>query len=105
MDPKSAHEMRDRIVILDVREPFEFDAGAISGARHIPLDQLPLRLSELDSTAEVLAVCRTGARSEIAAHWLSSRGFTVHNLDGGLQAWLAAGLPVETPSGSEGRVV
>src|SRR5919106_5694418 len=93
MDSKTAFEKRSEITLLDVREPWEWQAGRIDGSVHIPLMQLPLRLQELSADRPIVAVCRTGARSEDAAQFLRRSGFDAHNLDGGVADWSAHGLP------------
>ncbi|MBI5667868.1 MAG: rhodanese-like domain-containing protein [Chloroflexi bacterium] len=81
--------------LLDVRQPEEFRAGHIAGAKLIPLDQLSARLHELPRDREILCVCRSGSRSGVAARQLASAGFTSANLGGGMIAWQRAGLPVK----------
>lgn len=93
------------VQVLDVREDDEWRAGRIEGAHHIPLAQLPTRLDELDRQRPVVAVCRSGNRSGRAALFLQQRGFDVVNLDGGVKAWVADGLPLTTPDGRPGRAV
>lgn len=84
----------DNMQVLDVREDFEWRSGHIDGAVHIPLAQLPVRLEELDPARPVLAVCHVGQRSAMAAAFLRDRGFDVHNLEGGMDAWASRNLPV-----------
>jgi rhodanese-related sulfurtransferase len=79
--------------VLDVREPDEVAAGAIAGSTSIPLGQLPARLGELDRATPIVTICQSGRRSQRAAEALAAAGFTVANLDGGMNAWLAAGRP------------
>src|SRR5918996_2777595 len=93
MDSKTAFDRRSEITLLDVREPWEWQAGRIEGSVHIPLMQLPLRMSELPADSTIVAVCRTGARSDDAAEFLRRAGFDAHNLDGGVADWSAMGLP------------
>lgn len=82
-------------IILDVREPAEFGAGHLPNARNIPLGELDKRAAELPSGKPVLICCATGARSGKAASVLKAAGREqVFNLDGGLQSWRQAGLPV-----------
>ncbi|HRF49568.1 MAG TPA: rhodanese-like domain-containing protein [Anaerolineales bacterium] len=81
-------------LLLDVREPYEFEAGHIAGATLIPLGSLPGRLSELPKDREILVVCRSGARSMTATRHLLSAGFKAVNLRGGMLAWAQASLPV-----------
>ncbi len=92
-----AHELRreldangDGIVLLDVREPHEWEIAHIAGARLIPLVQLPARLSELDSHVEIVTHCHHGARSMRALEILRGAGFNkVRSLEGGIDAWAA----------------
>jgi rhodanese-related sulfurtransferase len=75
------------ITIVDVREPNEWSAGHIAGAKHIPLGQLLERQHELDPKQETILVCRSGNRSGLACELLSERGFDVVNMTGGLSTW------------------
>jgi adenylyltransferase/sulfurtransferase len=93
-------EMRDKgegLVLIDVREPHEWDIAHIEGARLIPLGQLPERLSELDGHAEIVTHCHHGARSMKALEILKGAGFgKVRSLAGGIDAWaerVDTGLP------------
>lgn len=103
MDPKSVHVRRGDIQIVDVREDSEWVAGRIEGASHIPLGQLAGRLGELDRNRPVVAVCRSGRRSSKARKLLNKAGLTAHNMDGGVAAWVAAGLPIHKPDGRPGH--
>ncbi len=84
-------EMTDKaqdLVLIDVREPHEWDIVHIEGARLIPLNQLPERLSELDGHAEIVTHCHHGARSMKALEILKGAGFgKVRSLAGGIDAW------------------
>jgi rhodanese-related sulfurtransferase len=77
--------------VIDVREPTEVTGGAIAGSTNIPLDQLPAHLGELDHSVPLVLVCRSGRRSQLAAEALAAAGFTVANLDGGIDRWTAEG--------------
>ena len=75
-------------VLLDVREPFEFEMARIEGANLIPLGELPARWRELDREKEIFVFCHSGVRSERAAEFLRSTGFPrVANVAGGIDAW------------------
>ena len=75
-------------VLLDVREPFEFEMARIEGANLIPLGELPARWEELDREKEIFVFCHSGGRSERAAEFLRSAGFPkVANVAGGIDAW------------------
>jgi sulfur-carrier protein adenylyltransferase/sulfurtransferase len=76
------------LVLLDVREPHEWEIAHIEGARLIPLSQLPDRLSELDGHAEIVTQCHHGSRSMKALEILRGAGFgKVRSLAGGIDAW------------------
>lgn len=104
MDPRTVYERREQLHILDVREDDEWVAGRIDSARHIPLAELPGRSGELDRTGVIVTVCRSGNRSDQAATYLRTAGFTAQNMDGGMQRWARDGLPYTTPAGGPGRV-
>jgi len=75
------------VFVLDVREPHEYQICNIGG-HLIPLGDLPKRIHELDSSREIVAHCRSGARSAKAVNFLRQAGFRkVHNLSGGILAW------------------
>ena len=80
--------------LLDVREDDEWAAGHIDGALHIPLMDLPDRLTEVPTDVPLTVVCRVGSRSAQATMWLVQQGFDAVNLDGGMFAWVAAGRAV-----------
>jgi len=81
--------------ILDVRTEAEFNQFHVHGSTLIPLDQLPDRLSEVPKDQQIVIVCRSGHRAESGAAILIKAGFSkVVSLDGGLQAWSAAGYQV-----------
>ncbi len=80
--------------LLDVREQDEWESGHAAGAVHIPIGELPRRVSELPVDGRILVVCRSGSRSARATAWLERAGYDAANLDGGMLAWAGAGLPV-----------
>ena len=88
------HELSEKlasgtdIVLIDVREPYEWNAGHIEGAKHIPMNQIPQRLAEIPKDREVVMICRSGGRSGHVQQHLHQQGFTnVKNLVGGMQRW------------------
>jgi rhodanese-related sulfurtransferase len=83
----------DGLAVVDVREPFEWVAGHIEGAVHIPLSELPARITELPDE-QTLIVCKVGSRSAQAVAYLAQQGYDVVNLDGGMLDWQAAGRPM-----------
>lgn len=89
-------EAGEEVVILDVREDWEFAEGHISGARWLPLQQIPRRLDEIPQAVPVILVCRSDNRSGQAYQFLRQQGFeNVHNLQGGMLAWVEAGYAIE----------
>ncbi|GAA3717292.1 hypothetical protein GCM10022204_41530 [Microlunatus aurantiacus] len=92
-------------VLLDVRDLPEWRAGHAPQARHLPLGDLRDRLTELPKDTPVVAVCRSGRRSAIAARLLTRHGYTASNLTGGMHAWVAAGLPVVTQKNRPGQII
>lgn len=85
---KAEIESGKSLVLVDVREPHEVEAGAIPGILHIPLGEIPTRFGELDANAETVVICKLGGRSGQATQFLLDQGFTrVRNLTGGTTAW------------------
>lgn len=85
---KERLERGERIVIVDVREPHEWDIVHIEGARLIPLGELAARVHELDSADQIVLHCKTGARSARALEFLRGIGYRkLKNLKGGINAW------------------
>ncbi len=89
----------DAYALLDVREPKEYEAGHLPGARLMPSGQVSERFGELDPGQPTVVYCAVGGRSRAASQFLSGRGFgEVYNLAGGIKAWdgAAAFGPPET---------
>ena len=83
-----ADASRPKPVLLDVREPWEWDTARIEGAQHIPMREVPARIAEIDRSRDVVAVCHHGGRSQQVAMLLEKSGFAkVHNLQGGVDGW------------------
>jgi len=97
MDPKVLNAQLDQVQLVDVREPEEWQAGRIPGARWIRMEELPDRLHELDADQPVVTVCRSGGRAGKMAELLADRGYRAASLEGGMHAWAADSLPVRTP--------
>jgi adenylyltransferase/sulfurtransferase len=91
IDPVEVHKKQqsgEKFLLLDVREPHEYQIARIPGSTLIPLGQLPGRLGELDKTAEIVAHCKMGGRSQQAVDLMKQNGFTnVRNMTGGITAW------------------
>jgi molybdopterin/thiamine biosynthesis adenylyltransferase/rhodanese-related sulfurtransferase len=81
-------DARERLQLIDVREPFESEIAKIESARLIPLGELPARLEELDRENYMVVHCHTGKRSAQAVQLLQRAGFpNVFNLEGGIDRW------------------
>ena len=80
------------LVVIDVREEWEWDLVHVTGAQHIPLGTIPRVAATLDPAAETVLVCHHGARSLSAARFLASQGFTrLWNLSGGIERYALEG--------------
>jgi rhodanese-related sulfurtransferase len=101
MTPQQAKELlrEGDAQLVDVREPYEHEAGRIAGSLHIELQQLPGKADSLDRERPILFYCRSGSRSALAADAFAASGYDARNLDGGLEAWVGAGLPIEPDGG------
>ena len=87
---------RDDVLLLDVREQWEYDAGHIPNITLIPMGTVPDRLADIPRDKELIITCRSGNRSGRITNFLREQGYTnVHNMQGGMLAWEAAGFPVE----------
>lgn len=85
---KARLDAGEPLVVLDVREPWEYDTARIAGSLHIPMMTVPGRLDELDPAAPTAVVCHHGVRSLQVALFLEQAGFqTLYNLRGGIDAW------------------
>jgi DMSO/TMAO reductase YedYZ molybdopterin-dependent catalytic subunit/rhodanese-related sulfurtransferase/glyoxylase-like metal-dependent hydrolase (beta-lactamase superfamily II) len=83
-------------VLLDVREPDEWAEGRVPGALFVPMGDVQARLGELPADRRIVVVCRSGGRSRAITEALRAHGYDAVNLTGGMCAWTAAGLAVET---------
>ena len=83
-----ADASRAKPLLLDVREPWEYEKARIAGAQLVPMREVPARLEEIDQGKDVVAICHHGGRSQQVALFLEKAGYTkVHNLAGGVDAW------------------
>jgi rhodanese-related sulfurtransferase len=81
--------------LVDVREPYEHDAGRIAGARHVELGRLAEEAPSIERGTPVVFYCRVGARSGMATQAFEAAGYDAWNLSGGIVSWVMAGLPIE----------
>jgi rhodanese-related sulfurtransferase len=102
LDPKRVSEMLEKgeAQLIDVREPYEYEAGHIEGAVHIELEHLAGRAGEIDKDKAVVFQCRMGRRSALATQAFAASGYDAFNMAGGLLAWDEAGLPLEPEGGT-----
>src|SRR5882672_7375219 len=88
VEVKAKMDRGDHFVLIDVREPHEYQICSIPNAKLIPLGDLPKRINELDSADEIIAHCKSGMRSAKAVEFLKQAGFKkVKNMKGGILAW------------------
>jgi rhodanese-related sulfurtransferase len=85
--------------LIDVREPYEYEAGHIAGVKHIELEHLAGRAAEIDADRPVVFHCRIGRRSALATEAFRASGYEAYNMAGGIQAWTDEGLPLEPEGG------
>ncbi|HRV90665.1 MAG TPA: rhodanese-like domain-containing protein [Anaerolineae bacterium] len=98
VDVKTAAAVQDNpdVVMIDVREQWEYDEGHIPGITLIPMGEVTNRLDEIPKDKTVILTCRSGNRSGQVTDFLRNNGFdNVHNMTGGIVAWENAGLAVE----------
>ena len=97
LSPEVAAELlaRGEAQLVDVREPYEHEAGRIAGARHVELGSLAAEAGTIDRVKPVIFYCRVGARSAMAAQAFAASGWDAYNLSGGIVSWVMAGLPIE----------
>jgi rhodanese-related sulfurtransferase len=92
------------VVLLDVREPHEWEAGHAVGALHIPMGDVQARFAELPTESDVVVVCHLGGRSAQVTAWLLEQGYQCRNLTGGMVSYAAAELPMQSENGQSPRV-
>jgi rhodanese-related sulfurtransferase len=105
METHEAYERRDSFTFLDVREWYEWEAGTVEGSLHIPIGTLTDRVNEVPKDRTVVVVCQVGQRSALAADYLNRLGYDAHNLEGGVEAWQAQGLPLVGGYEADGKIV
>ena len=105
MDARTAYERRAAVAFLDVREPDEWAASHVEGSTNVPIAEIAARVGELDTDATTVVVCQVGQRSALVSAFLADAGLDAHNLEGGLEAWVAHGLPLVGADVDQGSVV
>ena len=86
---KVSRDRQDSFILLDVREPWEFQTSHIEGSKHIPMGDIPSRAhQELDPDEHIVVVCHHGVRSLSVTNWLRQQGFeNAQSMRGGIDAW------------------
>jgi rhodanese-related sulfurtransferase len=102
----AAAQVGEDAYLLDVREDDEWAAGHAPGAHHVPMMEIPARMGEVPGDADVVVVCRSGARSGQVVTYLMNNGWdNVRNLDGGMHQWAAAGRPMVSENTQPPRIL
>jgi rhodanese-related sulfurtransferase len=101
VDPKEAERLirEEGWTMIDVREPYEREAGHVEGTRHVELAQLTSQAETIDRDSPVIFICHVGGRSGMAAEAFRASGYDAYNLRGGITAWVEAGLPITPDDG------
>jgi hydroxyacylglutathione hydrolase/adenylyltransferase/sulfurtransferase len=86
-------------ILVDVREPHEWEAGRIPGARHVELEHLASQADSIPNDKRVIFQCRLGVRSAMATKAFRASGYDAWSMAGGIVAWDEAGLPLEPDGG------
>ena len=93
----AAHLQRAEPLLLDVREPWEYEICRIDGSVNLPMSQIAQRLAEIPDTGEIVVICHHGVRSRQVIHFLQAQtAANLVNLDGGVDAW-ARDVDAEMP--------
>jgi hydroxyacylglutathione hydrolase/adenylyltransferase/sulfurtransferase len=97
--PERVRDLSGEIQLVDVREPYEWEAGRLAGARHVELERLASKAPTIDRERPVVFYCRLGARSGMAANAFRRAGYDAYSMVGGIAAWHERGLPIEPDDG------
>ncbi|MBA3489713.1 MAG: rhodanese-like domain-containing protein [Longispora sp.] len=99
-------KVTEDMILIDVREPQEWQAGHAPTALHIPMMDIPTRMKEVPREGDVVVICRSGARSAQVVAYLMGNGWdNAYNLEGGMKVWAATGRQVIGDKGTPGAVV
>jgi rhodanese-related sulfurtransferase len=90
----------DSALVIDVREPYERDAGFIDGSRHIELERLASQSDSIPKDRTVIFYCRAGVRSAMAAEAFRAAGYDARSMAGGISAWDGEGRPLSPEGGA-----
>ena len=90
IEPKEVHDMLQKgvkFLLLDCREPWEYDTARIEGAKLIPMRQIQQKFAEIPKDQPVVVYCHAGVRSFNAASWLKQQGVNALSMSGGIDQW------------------
>lgn len=102
IDPEQVADWRARepdLQLIDVREPYEREAGHLADSCHIPLVELTAQAATVERERPVVFYCRVGSRSNMAAQAFRASGFEAYSMRGGLMRWAQEGRPLEPEDG------
>ena len=85
---KASLDKNNPVLLLDVREPWEYEICHIDESVNISMSQIPSSLEQFDPEKEIVLICHHGIRSQQVANYLADKGFNkINSLDGGIDAW------------------
>ena len=96
---RAAELIESGAFVVDVRRPYEWEAGRIAGAGHIEMNDLANQAESVPRDRPVVFYCRSGSRSALAAAAFRQAGWDAYNLEGGLYAWVERGKELDPPDG------
>jgi len=102
LSPEEVRRLLEEVDVdlIDVRETYEHDAGRIAGDRHVEIPHLTAAAAEMDKERPIVFYCRSGGRSAMTTQAFRASGYNAFNLQGGLLAWVAQGLPIVPDDGT-----
>ena len=101
LEPEAVQRMHEAgdVQLVDVREPHEWEAGRVPGARHVELERLGWNAPTIDPDRPVCFYCRLGVRAAMAAHAFRSAGYDAYTMTGGFAAWVDQARPTDPSDG------
>jgi rhodanese-related sulfurtransferase len=102
LSPAEVAELAEagEVELVDVRKPYEYEAGRLRGSRHIEMNDLRAQAETLPRDRKLIFYCRSGERAAMAAEAFRLAGYDAYTMEGGITAWAEEGLPLE-PEGGE----
>ena len=96
----AARMERDEMLLVDVREDYEWEAGRVPGSQHIEMERIAEAAGSLPADRPVAFLCLAGMRSGMVARAFRAAGYEAYNVNGGFRAWVMEGLPTEPDDAS-----